>query len=101
MLSALPRSLSPSSRYRGHDRVFSGRNIGDTSQKVRDGKERAKRVTKTEEEKAITYSGNRPNCPRPRSYGSPHCRDAGAERAIPFSVTFSIGADDGAEGKGG
>lgn len=56
------------------------------------------RATKAEEEEAITYSGNRPNCPRPRSYGSPHCRDAGAKRAIPFSVTFSIGADDGARG---
>lgn len=37
----------------------------------------------TGEEEAITYSENRPNCTRPRSYGSPHCRDAGAKRAIP------------------
>ena len=43
------------------------------------------RAVKPEEEKAITYSENRPNCPRPRSYGSPHCRDAGAKRTF---VTF-------------
>lgn len=56
---------------------------------------------KPEEEEAITYSENRPNCPRPRSYGSPHCRDAGAKRAIPFLVTFSSGADGGQREKNG